>query len=93
MARNITLGEGTHEEFVNQRPGKEEGWVRTQRGKEEMRRIPYLAWLRNQGLGELGRLSGVGGGFDKVLFLGDVVFNVGFFLLGLSLESDKLTWG
>lgn len=76
VKRNITLGEGTHEEFVSQRSGKEEGWVRTNRGKQEMRRIPYLAKLRNQGLSELERLSEAGTGFDKVLFLGDVVFRV-----------------
>lgn len=78
VERNITLGAGTHEEFVSQRPGKskKEGWVKTLRGKEDMRRIPYLASLRNQGLEQLVRLSEAGNAFDKVLYLGDVVFQV-----------------
>lgn len=29
VTRNVTLGEVTHEESVKQRPGKEEGWVKT----------------------------------------------------------------
>jgi Cryptococcal mannosyltransferase 1 len=76
VARNITLGENTHEEFVARRPNAEEGWVKTGRGKEEMRRIPYLARLRNQGLSELERLVEQGERFGKVLFLGDVVYSV-----------------
>jgi hypothetical protein len=76
VKRNITLSETTHQEFVSQRPDGEDGWVGTGRGKEEMRRIPYLARLRNQGLEEMGRLLVGGERFGKVLFLGDVVFSV-----------------
>jgi hypothetical protein len=79
IARNITLGETTHEEFVSQRLNGAKGWVNTSRGVEELRRIPYLARLRNQGLSELGRLVEGGERFEKVLFLGDVVFSVSEF--------------
>lgn len=57
VARNVTLGESTHGEFVARRPEGQEGWVRTGRGREELRRIPFLAGLRNWGLSELRRLS------------------------------------
>lgn len=89
VKRNITLGEVTHEEFISQRPGRREGWVKTRRGKEEMRRIPYLAMLRNQGLSELQRLSEAGMGFDKVLFLGDVVFRVEDVLMLLDTNEGE----
>lgn len=54
-----------------------------------MRRIPYLAGLRNQGLDELRRLVGVGGGFGKVLFLEDVVFKVENVLTLLSTNKGE----
>jgi hypothetical protein len=90
VARNITMGETTHEEFAAQRLDGEEGWVKTWKGKEQMRRIPYLARLRNQGLSELRSLVEQGERFGKVLFLGDVVFSVSFSSLFLVCVRERL---
>jgi hypothetical protein len=50
-----------------------EGWIYTSREKLELRRIPYLARMRNKVLEPLenGNVT-----FDRVLFLNDVVFSV-----------------
>jgi hypothetical protein len=73
VPRRILLDERTHEQDVASKPG-EEGWIMTSRGKKELRRIPYLAKLRNLTLKPLKELQKNGTTFDKVLFLGDVVF-------------------
>ncbi|KGQ11821.1 hypothetical protein BBAD15_g2447 [Beauveria bassiana D1-5] len=52
----------------------ETGWIETPRGAKELRRIPYLAKLRNKTLQDLFDLYKKGVTFDKVLFLNDVVF-------------------
>ncbi|OAA73349.1 polysaccharide export protein [Cordyceps fumosorosea ARSEF 2679] len=52
----------------------EEGWIETARAKRELRRIPYLAKLRNKTLQDLFDLYKKGVTFDKILFLNDVVF-------------------
>ncbi|GKT55337.1 polysaccharide export protein [Colletotrichum tofieldiae] len=77
VRRSVVLDERTHLEEVEDVPadGEErEGWIRTPRGKREMRRIPFLARLRNLTLKDLWRLGEEGEVFDKVLFLNDVVF-------------------
>lgn len=51
------------------------GFDYTPSGKMELRRIPYLAKLRNIALEPLFELQQKGLKFDKVLFLNDVVFN------------------
>lgn len=52
------------------------GWVRNSQGIQQLRRIPYLARLRNLSLEPLGELAKRGRLFDKILFLNDVVFQV-----------------
>ncbi|TEA13830.1 Alpha-1,3-mannosyltransferase CMT1 [Colletotrichum sidae] len=78
VPRNVVLDERTHQQEVEEdvpEDGEDrQGWIRTRRGKREMRRIPFLARLRNLTLRDLWRLSGEGQVFDKVLFLNDVVF-------------------
>ncbi|KAK1969923.1 hypothetical protein LY78DRAFT_722861 [Colletotrichum sublineola] len=67
----------THLEEVEAVPAQgeaREGWITTPRGKREMRRIPFLARLRNLTLKDLWKLGEEGEVFDKVLFLNDVVF-------------------
>jgi hypothetical protein len=54
----------------------EEGWIATPRGKIEMRRIPYLARLRNRVMEKLDAEAKVGRTYDIVLWLNDVVFTV-----------------
>lgn len=76
VRRNITLSNTTHEDEISASPG--EGWIDTPRHKKELRRISYLARLRNWSLRPLEDLSRRGITFDKVLFLNDVVFTVCF---------------
>jgi hypothetical protein len=79
IRRNITLSDVTHKDEMS--VAKEHrgfGWIDTPRGRKELRRIPYLARLRNWTLQPLLELSRQGEKFDKVLFLNDVVFSVCF---------------
>lgn len=75
VRRNLTLSEITHQDEISRPPS--EGWIDTPRGRKELRRIHYLARLRNQTLRPLEDLARNGIVFDKVLFLNDVVFTVG----------------
>jgi hypothetical protein len=77
--RNITLSDTTHADEISQPPG-DEGWVTTSTGKKELRRIPYLARLRNISLRPLMELHRKGVEFDRVLFLNDVAFTVSFLI-------------
>lgn len=73
--RNITLSDVTHEDEISAQPAPE-GWIDTSRGRRELRRIPYLARLRNWSLAILEDLARQGVTFDTILFLNDVVFTV-----------------
>ena len=75
IRRNITLSETTHLNEISV-VNKSSGWVDTPRRRRELRRIPYLSRLRNWTLEPLQELARQGERFDKILFLGDVVFNV-----------------
>lgn len=75
VPRNITLSETTHVDEISRYPARQ-GWIETSRGKTELRRIPYLARLRNLTLRPLEELLGQGKTFDRILFLNDVVFTV-----------------
>ncbi|TID24216.1 glycosyltransferase family 69 protein [Venturia nashicola] len=74
VRRNITMEKETHRDFMAQEPGPE-GWVKTSKGTTELRRIPFLAKLRNRTLQPLRDMWAKGERFDYVLFLGDVQFN------------------
>ena len=54
------------------------GWIFTGRGEQgwEIRRIPYLAGLRNQAMEPLDEMKDKWK-FDRVLWINDVVFSVG----------------
>lgn len=67
----------THAEEIATSPSLS-GWIDTPRGQKELRRIPYLSRLRNISLKPLAELALKGVVFDRVLFLNDVVFTVGF---------------
>ncbi|KAJ5089194.1 hypothetical protein N7532_007878 [Penicillium argentinense] len=73
IPRNITLSPVTHEDEIAAPPAGD-GWIVTPRGKKELRRIPYLARIRNLSLEPLHELAAQGITFDKILFLNDVVF-------------------
>ncbi|CZT23944.1 related to polysaccharide export protein (CAP59) [Ramularia collo-cygni] len=76
--RKIVLDDTTHADEIAKPPTKE-GWIHTPRvakGEKELRRIPYLARLRNEVLQPLYDLQSNGvEKFDKILWLNDVVFS------------------
>lgn len=74
VSRSIILDEKTHADQIAADPAPE-GWIQVSRGRPELRRIPYLAKLRNTVLEPLKELSKNGIQYDKVIFLNDVVFN------------------
>ena len=80
VRRRIVLDETTHADEIAKTPadGEErEGWIQTSRSAtKELRRVPYLAKLRNLVLEPLEELAGKGERFDRVLFVNDVVFTV-----------------
>ena len=73
IRREIILDPTTHEDEIG-KPPAESGWIWTPREKMELRRIPYLARLRNLVLEPLHTMRESGEVFDKILFLNDVVF-------------------
>ncbi len=75
VQKTIVLDDATHVDDLAKPPAST-GWIDTPRGKKELRRIPYLARLRNLSLKPLADLALNGVTFDKVLFLNDVVFTV-----------------
>lgn len=77
VPHRIETSDVTHHDEL-EKGDKGEGWIDTKRGKRELRRIPYLAKLRNKTLKDLFDLHEKGVTFDKVLFLNDVVFTVCF---------------
>ncbi|KAM0722855.1 hypothetical protein Q7P37_001053 [Cladosporium fusiforme] len=74
VRRKIILDDTTHEDEIKKTPA-ESGWIQTPRGQTELRRVPYLARLRNLVLEPLQELAEAGEKFDKILFINDVVFN------------------
>ena len=79
IPHRVEMSESTHKDEI-ENPNKGEGWIDTPRGKRELRRIPFLAKLRNRTLQDLIDLQKKGQHFDKVLFLNDVVFTVCYIL-------------
>ncbi|KAJ5113810.1 hypothetical protein N7456_002344 [Penicillium angulare] len=73
VARNITVSEKTHHDEISASTVGD-GWIDTPQGRKELRRIPYLASLRNLSLQPLYALLANGITFDRILFLNDVVF-------------------
>lgn len=77
VERSIELLDNTHEDEMAKTPGP--GWTKTSRGTEELRRIPYLAGIRNRVMEKLKVLAERKEGkrtFDKILWLNDVIFTV-----------------
>ncbi|KAH7358778.1 cryptococcal mannosyltransferase 1-domain-containing protein [Plectosphaerella cucumerina] len=79
VPRHIAMDNVTHEELLENAPGEgeplTEGWIKTSRSPAELRRIPYLAKLRNKTLRDLWDMADKGITFDKVVFLNDVYFS------------------
>ena len=76
VKRRITLSDVTHKDEIENHPAGS-GWVDLPSGEKALRRIPFLADVRNKILDTLRELHGQGHSFDTVLFLNDVVFQVG----------------
>ncbi|EXJ93773.1 hypothetical protein A1O1_02166 [Capronia coronata CBS 617.96] len=81
ISRSIVLDPTTHADEINAGPLDEQGnprpgWIQTTTvgAGKEMRRIPYLANLRNKALKPLFDLHSKGRNFDRILFLNDIVF-------------------
>jgi len=77
VARTMVLDVTTHaDELARGRGGDASvGWLRSRAtGKWELRRIPYLARLRNEVLRPLATANATHG-FDRILFVNDVVFS------------------
>ena len=86
VRNRVTLDETSHADIVRTRPTEpKEGWIKIEKtgfekmsineGDYALRRIHYLAQLRNKVLEPLWELAEKGERFDKVLFLNDVVFS------------------
>ena len=75
VERQVILSERTHKDELESSVG--EGWVETSRGRKEVRRIPYLANLRNKAMAPLRDMSKEKRRrYGKVLWINDVVFTV-----------------
>ncbi|KAI0018296.1 cryptococcal mannosyltransferase 1-domain-containing protein [Xylariomycetidae sp. FL0641] len=81
VSNTIELGQTVWEQLeeIETRPSpdaREPGWIwNVAESQFEMRRIPYLARVRNQAMRPLKELEGMGRTFDKVLWINDVVFD------------------
>jgi hypothetical protein len=82
VRRRILLDETTHADEIAKtpKPGEErEGWIQRGNGEMLLRRVPYLARLRNlvlEPLEEMAKEEGGGERFERVVWVGDVVFGV-----------------
>lgn len=63
------IGEDIHKMIIEDGPG----WI-SWKGRRMIRRIPWLAELRNMNLGALTALTARNVTFDKILFLNDIIF-------------------
>ncbi|KAG5664129.1 hypothetical protein HG530_004957 [Fusarium avenaceum] len=88
VPHRVEMSDATHKDEI-ENPDKGEGWIDTPRGKRELRRIPFLAKLRNRTLQDLIDLNKKGEHFDKVLFLNDVVFTTEDVLKLLSTNGGE----
>ncbi|KAI1470122.1 glycosyltransferase family 69 protein [Daldinia caldariorum] len=80
-SNTVSLGMTVWEQLeeIDTRPppdAREPGWIwNAAESQFELRRIPYLAKIRNQAMEPLKQLQSEGREFDKVLWLNDVVFD------------------
>lgn len=96
VSNTISLGMTVWEQLdeLNTRPDpsreREPGWIwDKEEGHYDLRRIPYLAKVRNQAMEPLKVLERQGRRFDKVLWLNDVVFDVDDFAALLHTRDGR----
>lgn len=75
VPRHIEVDEETHEQVIKKAIDAGQ-FIPDPNGEPAVRRIPYLAKMRNKTLKDLVELNEKDIHFDKVLFLNDVVFTV-----------------
>ncbi|KAB8211109.1 cryptococcal mannosyltransferase 1-domain-containing protein [Aspergillus parasiticus] len=73
IPRRILIDYTTHFDEIS-KPPTGQGWIETPIGTTELRRVPYLARLRNVAMEPLYQRQTEGIMYDKILFLNDVVF-------------------
>ncbi|KAL8712055.1 MAG: hypothetical protein Q9225_007020 [Loekoesia sp. 1 TL-2023] len=83
----IIIDDTSHEETIR-RNASSAGWLRTAYGSE-MRRIPYLADVRNEALKPLSTLTKSGVKFDKIVYINDVVFKAPDVMTLLNTRNGK----
>ncbi|KAF2632699.1 glycosyltransferase family 69 protein [Macroventuria anomochaeta] len=74
VRKEVVLSKLTHKEEIAAQP-TEHGWIDTPAGVHALRRIPFLASIRNKVFQPLEALTAQGEHFDTILFLNDVAFN------------------
>ena len=84
VKNQIELANESHEEIIARHDSKQ-GWLNTAYGAE-MRRIPYLASVRNKALEHLSNSSTT---YDRLLYINDVVFSVGLDSSGYQLQGTN----
>ena len=98
VERTLILDPETHQDSISHPPPNDvegDGWIVTPRGKNELRRIPYLAKLRNRVMEPLHKLASPSESsesaqfFDTVLFLNDVYFSLDQLLTLLSTNNGN----
>jgi hypothetical protein len=96
----FVLDETSHEDIVKARPtAAHEGWIKIEksgfesfgvnRGDYALRRIHYLAQLRNKVFEPLEEMARKGEKFDRILFLNDVVYSADDILNLLQTRDGK----
>jgi hypothetical protein len=73
VQKSIILSDISHADEIAQQPIGH-GWIKAPSGETELRRIPFLASVRNRVFEPLETLVAQGEQFDTVLFLNDIVF-------------------
>ncbi|KAI4637920.1 hypothetical protein J4E83_000738 [Alternaria metachromatica] len=73
VKRSIQLSDRSHADEIAQQP-TDHGWIKASDGETYLRRMPFLATIRNHVFEPLERLAAEGEQFDTILFLNDVVF-------------------
>lgn len=88
VQHEIVIDNTSHEQIIANAKSQnvsDPGWLRTAYGRE-MRRISYLAGVRNEALKPLARLNEDGVRFDRMLYINDVIFSVGLIFVLLALK-------
>lgn len=79
IEHDVRLDDESHASAIEKSLATPAGWVQTRYGRE-LRRVSFLADVRNRALEPLETLTKAGVRFDRILYLNDVVFSVRFYL-------------